>query len=140
HKHCDIQCTIVAPIAGAIPDGFLCAMHALVNFTYQAQSPIHMDSSIQVMGKALQDFHANKNAIINTELKVESRMTSISQRSNSSRISATPPMKLGNLIQYTADVSECLLITHCKHPFQKTSCQVGFVEQCVVVLDHEEII
>ncbi|KAF8834238.1 hypothetical protein BDN67DRAFT_915357, partial [Paxillus ammoniavirescens] len=46
--------------------------------------------------------------------------------------------KVGNLIQFTADVSECLLITHCKHLFQKTSRQRDFTTQYVCILNREE--
>ena len=43
------------------------------------------------------------------------------------------------LIQYTADVTECLLITHCKTTFQHTSCQAHtYVDQVVDILNREE--
>ena len=47
----------------------------------------------------------------------------------------------GTLIQYTADVSERLLITHCKDPFSRTNRQrSGFTQQIVLLLDREESI
>jgi len=46
---------------------------------------------------------------------------------------------VGLLIQYTADVSERLLITHCKVPFSCTNRQkTDFTRQIVTLLDHEE--
>ncbi|KAG2336694.1 hypothetical protein BDR05DRAFT_953157 [Suillus weaverae] len=39
---------------------------------------------------------------------------------------------------WTADVSERLLITHCKHPFERTSRQRDFVLQITRILDREE--
>ena len=47
----------------------------------------------------------------------------------------------GSLIAYTADVSERLLISHCKDPFTCTNHQrSGFTEQIVRLLDREESI
>ena len=42
-------------------------------------------------------------------------------------------------IQYTADVSKCLLCTHCKNPFQHTNKHGNFTEQMVHILDHKEM-
>lgn len=41
-------------------------------------------------------------------------------------------------MQWSADVSERLLITHCKHTFRRGSNHRDFVEQCVRVLDRLE--
>ncbi|KAL4080505.1 hypothetical protein J3A83DRAFT_4355613 [Scleroderma citrinum] len=38
-EHHDIQHTIISMIAGCVPLWFLCAIHTLINFIYQAQSP-----------------------------------------------------------------------------------------------------
>ena len=47
----------------------------------------------------------------------------------------------GTLMQYTADVTERLLITHCKLPFERTSRQASsFVDQIVALLNREESI
>jgi hypothetical protein len=46
--------------------------------------------------------------------------------------------KNGGLIQYSADVSERLLITHCKHPFERINKGKNFTEQVVRILDREE--
>jgi hypothetical protein len=46
----------------------------------------------------------------------------------------------GTLIQWTADITEYLLITHCKHPFEGTSHQSQtFTEQIIDILNHEEL-
>ena len=44
----------------------------------------------------------------------------------------------GSLPQWTADVSEHLLITHCKQPFEQTSKQKDFADQIVQLLDQAE--
>jgi len=52
---------------------------------------------------------------------------------------ATFTKDIGALIQWTADVTERLLITHCKLPFDRTSRQSRtFTEQIVDILNREE--
>ncbi|KAI6143658.1 hypothetical protein BKA82DRAFT_28542, partial [Pisolithus tinctorius] len=109
-EHRDIQRTIVPMIAGCVPPWFLRAIHAIISFIYQAQSPIHTDVSVKEMESSLQEFHAHKDAII----EANARKTR------------------------SADVSECLLITHCKRPFERTNKNKDFAEQVVRLLDREE--
>ena len=45
---------------------------------------------------------------------------------------------VGSLMQYTADVSERLLITHCKRAFKRTSHNSDFAEQIVRLLNRKE--
>jgi len=45
---------------------------------------------------------------------------------------------IGTLPQFTADVCERLLITHCKQTFEWTSCNHDFTEQVVCILNCEE--
>ena len=140
-EHRDIQRTLVAMLAGLIPPRFLRAVRALIDFIYQSQSPVHTDSSISRMEASLQEFHAHKDAI----LEAEARRTSMGTKEDF----CIPKMELfhsftnairnnGGLIQYTADVSERLLITHCKNTFARTSKNKDFTEQVVRILDHEE--
>ncbi|KAG2359885.1 hypothetical protein BDR07DRAFT_1487713 [Suillus spraguei] len=53
---------------------------------------------------------------------------------------AIPVHNIGSLIQYSADVLERLLITHCKHTFEKTSRQKDFIQQIARILDQEKTI
>ena len=46
--------------------------------------------------------------------------------------------KNSGLIQYSADVSKHLLITHCKHLFERTNKGKSYAEQVVCILDREE--
>ena len=96
------------------------------------------------MKESLQEFHSFKGAILRAGV----------QRGKSKEIShfEIPKLELlqsfsrgirnsGSLIPYTADVSERLLITHCKDPFTCTNRQrSGFTRQIVLLLDREESI
>ncbi|KIM54331.1 hypothetical protein SCLCIDRAFT_31196 [Scleroderma citrinum Foug A] len=140
--HRDLARTIVATIAGVAEPTFICAIRALVDFMYQAQSPTFMESSICDMEKSLSEFHRYKHAILEAGAR-----RGKSKEMDHFRI---PKLELiqsfgrtirnvGLLIQYTADVSERLLITHCKGPFSHTNCQkTQFTRQIVTLLDCEE--
>ncbi|KAG2144136.1 uncharacterized protein EDB93DRAFT_1105038 [Suillus bovinus] len=143
-EHRDIERTIVATVAGAAnttPD-FVHAIRFLTEFIYQAQSPVHTDSSIDAMVHSLHMFHTLKQAILDAGAR----------RGKSGTIDnfLIPKMELfhsfagsirdlGGLIQYSADVSERLLITHCKFPFERTSRQArNFTLQVVQILNRDE--
>ena len=136
--HRDIERTIVPILdgAGKVTDDFIHAIRAMVEFIYHAQNPVQTDSSIALMEKALSDFHKKKQSIV-----------TLGGRQNHFKI---PKLELMQsfarqtkandaLIQYTADVTERLLITHCKTTFQHTSRQTStYVDQVVDILNREE--
>jgi hypothetical protein len=141
-EHRDIQRTIVPTIAGVANPDFVRAVRALVDFIYKAQSPTFTPSSIADMASSLQEFHEFKHAILHAEAR----------RGSSGPIEhfAIPKLELlasfaraipqlGSIIQFTADVSERMLITQCKNPFERTSHQrATFTQQVVRLLDREE--
>ncbi|KAG2127113.1 hypothetical protein DEU56DRAFT_915826 [Suillus clintonianus] len=143
-EHRDIERTIVATIAGAAntTPNFVHAICFLTEFIYQAQSPIHTDSSIDDMVHSLGEFHRLKQAILDTGAR----------RGKSGTINnfSIPKIELfhsfagsikdiGSLLQFSADVSERLLITHCKFPFERTSRQArNFTLQVVQILNRDE--
>ncbi|KAI6144394.1 hypothetical protein BKA82DRAFT_29322 [Pisolithus tinctorius] len=142
--HRDIERTIVPMLDGAVPPLFVYAVRSMVEFIYRAQQPIHTHSSIASMTAALQAFHATKHAI----LDVGARRGAKGSMDNFN----IPKLELmhtfachikenGALIQYTADVTERLLITHCKTPFEQTNRRSNtFVDQVVELLNREETI
>ncbi|KAG2076612.1 hypothetical protein BDR04DRAFT_1204687 [Suillus decipiens] len=141
-EHQDIQHMIVPMLWGMAGPGFICAVWAMINFIYLAQNPLHMESSIALMTQALQDFHDNKQAILDADAWQGKSGTKDDFFIPKLELmqSFTPIFHVGSLMQWTADVSECLLITHCKHPFECTSCHRDFVVQITRILDQEETI
>ena len=63
-EHWDIQKIIVSMIAGAVLNNVLCAVRALVEFIFQAQSLLLYDDHLHSMDKALREFHHYKSSII----------------------------------------------------------------------------
>ncbi|KAI6146011.1 hypothetical protein BKA82DRAFT_4330492 [Pisolithus tinctorius] len=63
-EHWDIQCMIIATIAGVAGPDFVHAICAIVDYIYHAQAPTFMTSSIQEMETCLEEFHLYKQAIL----------------------------------------------------------------------------
>ncbi|KAI6022134.1 hypothetical protein BKA83DRAFT_102958 [Pisolithus microcarpus] len=133
----DVERSIVAMIAGAAPSAMIHSVCALMDFIYLSQRGIHMESSVRHMEASLSEFHATKHAIL------EAGGRSGKDHFNIPKLElmlnfANAIRRSGGLIQYTADVSEQLLITHCKTPFTRTNKQSDFAKQIIRLLDREE--
>ena len=140
-EHRDIQRTIVAVIAGAAPTEMVQAIRALVDFIYQAQCRVHTESLIQRMEASLAEFHATKDAVLTAGAR--RGKNTIKEDFNIPKLElflsfAKSIRRSGPPIQYTANVTERLLITHAKLPFTRTNRQKDFAQQIVRLLDHEE--
>ncbi|EGN93959.1 hypothetical protein SERLA73DRAFT_78341 [Serpula lacrymans var. lacrymans S7.3] len=118
-EHREIQRTIVAMSAGAVTPSFLRAD----------------------MVTSLSEFHQNKQAILDAEAR---RGTSTTiNHFNIPKLEllqhfARAIRSMGAVMQFMADVTEHLLITHCKHPFSGTNGRRHFELQCVRILDRLE--
>ncbi|KAG1781688.1 hypothetical protein EV702DRAFT_1177394 [Suillus placidus] len=131
--HRDIQRTIIASITGAIPPRFIRAI---------PQNPVHSPQTLQSMVQALLDFHSFKDAIIQAGARKGKK--GIKEDFFIPKLELLQSFdgtikKLGTLMQFSADVTERLLITHCKDLFLWTSRQIkDFTEQCVRILNRQE--
>ena len=63
-EHRDVQRYIVAIIIDAVPQDFLIAIRALMDFQYLAQSRVITDETCTAIDNALHEFHDHKQAII----------------------------------------------------------------------------
>ena len=140
-EHRDIQQKIVPILAGTASPEFVAAIRSIVDFIYQAQSPVHTDTTIVSMQAALDEFHTHKDAII--EAGARKGKSGVKTDFHIPKLEllqsfADAIRNSGAIVQYTADVSERLLITHCKQPFLRTNKQAkDFPEQIVRILDHD---
>ncbi|KAG1739646.1 hypothetical protein EDD22DRAFT_851927 [Suillus occidentalis] len=135
----EIQRTIVASIAGATPPRFVRAIRAIVEFIYLAQHPVHSPETLQSMQQALSDFHSYKGAIIEAEARKGKK--GVKEDFFIPKLELLQSFKgtvqqLGTLMQFSADTTERLLITHCKDLFLRTARQSkDFTGQCVHLLN-----
>ena len=121
---------------------FVYCIRSIIEFVYRAQSPTHTDASLASMVEALHEFHDTKDSILQAEARCGAK--GVKDDFN------IPKLKLlqsfaqnirdnGVLIQYTADITKHLHITHCKVPFERTNRNVNtFVDQVVGLLNREE--
>ncbi|KAG1800875.1 uncharacterized protein HD556DRAFT_1304861 [Suillus plorans] len=126
----------------AAPPRFVRAIRALIDFIYYAQNPVHSPESLQSMVQALSDFHAFKDAII--EAKARRGKKGAKEDFFIPKLELLQSFRgtierLGTLMQFSANMTECLLITHCKDLFARTSRRVNdFMEQCIRILNRQE--
>ncbi|KAG1848435.1 hypothetical protein F4604DRAFT_1687715 [Suillus subluteus] len=128
---------------GTVNPAFIHVVRAMIDFIYLAQNPVHTEASIKDMSTALSVFHNHKQAILDAEVrrgKGGAKDDFFIPKLELMQSFAHAIPHVGSLIQYSADVSERLLITHCKHPFEKTSQQRDFVQQIARILNREETI
>ncbi|KAG2072797.1 hypothetical protein BDR04DRAFT_1012494 [Suillus decipiens] len=120
HDHQDIQCTIVALITGAAPPKFICAIHALIDFIYLAQNPVHSAETLLSMVQSPSDFHTFKHTVIEAQAwrgKKGVKEDFFIPKLKLLQSFRGTVERLGTLMQFLADMMECLLITHCKDLF-----------------------
>ncbi|EGO18433.1 hypothetical protein SERLADRAFT_444104 [Serpula lacrymans var. lacrymans S7.9] len=137
-EHREIQRTILGVIAGCAPPVFIRAICAIIDFIYQAQSPVHTTSSLATMVDMLKEFHEEKDVILMKGARKGKEgplkhfwIPKLELMQNF----ACSIKRMGSVMQYTTDVTEHLLITHCKHPFSHgTNHHHDFEQQCVQVL------
>ena len=116
----------------------------MVEFIYQAQNPVHTDLSVAFMTHTLHDFHVGKHAIL--ELEACTSKSGLMDHFNIPKLElmqsfARQTKANSTLIQFKADMTERLLITHCKNVFQRMSHHhLTFVDQAVEILNREEAI
>ncbi|KAG1802059.1 uncharacterized protein HD556DRAFT_1493884 [Suillus plorans] len=142
-EHRDIQRTLVPTIVGVTSPGFTRAVRALIDFIYKAQAPTFTDSSINSMSDSLREFHTYKHFILEAQARTGTsgpiahfRIPKLELFNSFAR----SIRKSGAIIQYSADVSERLLITHCKTPFQRTSHQrATFTQQVVNIIHRQDV-
>jgi hypothetical protein len=114
-------------IAGAVPKDFLKAVRALLNFHYLSQSPELDENACDCITAALQEFHHNKNAIIEASARVGKGDKPIDHWE-------IPKLKMmqsvvpnvganGVPMQWSADITEHAHITEIKVPAEATNNQ-----------------
>ncbi|KAJ7203716.1 hypothetical protein C8J57DRAFT_1259579 [Mycena rebaudengoi] len=94
-EHRELEQCIIAVIADAAPREVVCAIRALIDFRYLAQAPEIDEETITRISSSLQEFHDNKQHIINARGLI--------------RWAGVP-------IQFTADVTEKAHSTQIKVP------------------------
>ena len=116
----DINGTVVPLLDGVanVADEFVYAVRALLEFIYRAQSPVHTDSSIAAMEQALVEFYAKKQSIGKYANEIVKYPELEMMKNFGRQIKAN-----GSLTQFSTDVTDRLIIMHCRGLFERAARQ-----------------
>jgi hypothetical protein len=121
----DIQRSIVAVSADAVPSTVMAAVRALMDFRYLVQSPVIDDIQLTRISTALEEFHANKDAIIDGGFRRGQRGGVIENwyiPKLELMQSIVPSIRnTGVSLQWTADTTEHAHITEIKDPARSSN-------------------
>ena len=132
--HCLIQCYIIGVITGAVPHRFLIAVRALQDFCYLVQAPIFSDQSLNRLADALQLFHDNKDAIVQTGGRDNSWVIPKLELLQSV---ASSIHRSGPIMQWSADATEHAHVQEIKVPAQLSNNQ-NYYNQIAHYLNHSD--
>ncbi|KIJ63917.1 hypothetical protein HYDPIDRAFT_29265 [Hydnomerulius pinastri MD-312] len=132
--HCAVQRYIIGVIAGTVPQPFLIAVHALIEFRYLAQAPSFTDDSLVKVANALQEFHDHKDAIVCAGARKDSWGIPKLELLQS----VVPSIHLsGAVMQWSADPTEHVHVQEIKVPARAGNNQ-NYYSQIARHLDHSE--
>ncbi|KAG1898258.1 uncharacterized protein F5891DRAFT_955638, partial [Suillus fuscotomentosus] len=139
-EHRDLEKLLPGVIVGAVPDQVACAIHAITEFIFQAQSLFHCDETLHSLSEALWEFHHYKSSII----------AAGSRRGKNSPLNHfdIPKLELAQHVirsthamgapyQWSSDITERCHITHVKRPYRMSN-HKDFHGQCCRFLDQQE--
>ncbi|KAG2124666.1 hypothetical protein DEU56DRAFT_873241 [Suillus clintonianus] len=121
----DIQRSIIAVSADAVPSAVMTAIRALMDFRYLVQSPVIDDIQLTRISTALEEFHANKDAILDGGFRRGQRGRVIENwyiPKLELMQSIVPSIRnTGVPLQWTADTTEHAHITEIKDPARSSN-------------------
>ncbi|KAG2125087.1 hypothetical protein DEU56DRAFT_744061 [Suillus clintonianus] len=123
--HRDMQRSIIAVSADAAPPGVVVAVHVLMHFNYLVQSPCIDDKDLSRITAALDEFHANKHAIIAAGVR-RGKGGKVIDNWQIPKLelmqSIVPSIRNSGVIaQWSADVTEHAHITEVKDPARSSN-------------------
>ncbi|KIO01513.1 hypothetical protein M404DRAFT_16208 [Pisolithus tinctorius Marx 270] len=126
HEHRDLEKVLPAVAAGALPDDVLCALRAITEFIFLAQSLFHYDETIHALNEALREFHHYKSSILTAHGRVGTNGPldhfQIPKLELAQHI-AQSVREMGAPYQWSSDITECCHITHVKVPYRFQCCR-----------------
>ncbi|KAG1844743.1 hypothetical protein C8R48DRAFT_617756 [Suillus tomentosus] len=123
--HRDVQRSIIAVSADAAPPGVVVAVRALMHFRYLVQSPSIDDRDLTRITATLDEFHANKHAIIAAGVR-QGKGGKVIDNWHIPKLelmqSIVPSIRNSGVIaQWSADVTEHAHITEVKDPARSSN-------------------
>ena len=138
--HQEIERLLAVVAAGAIPGDVLCAIRAITEFIFLAQSTFHCDETLHALSEALREFHHYKPAILAAGGRRGKRGPldhfQIPKLKLAQHVSRST-RAMGAPYQWSSDITERCHITHMKNPYRLSN-RCDFHSQCCRFLDRQE--
>lgn len=110
--HRAVQRYLIGVVAGRAPRRFIAALRALLDFRYLAQAPVFTTYSLDRVANALQEFHQNKDAIVQHGARDGWKIPKLELLQ-----SVVPGIRQsGAAMQWTADITEHKHVEEIKVP------------------------
>jgi len=139
-EHRDLEKLLPAVAVGAVPDNVLCALCAITEFIFLAQSLFHYDETIHSMKEALREFHHYKSSILQAGGRLGTNGPldhfQIPKLELAQHV-ARSIRQMGAPYQWSSDITECCHITHVKKPYRLSN-RCNYHTQCCTFLDRQE--
>ena len=139
-EHRDLEKLLPAVAAGALPDDVLCALRAITEFIFLAQSLLHFDETIHALKEALREFHHYKASILSAGGRLGKNGPlnhfQIPKLELALHIERSI-REMGAPYQWSSDITEQCHITHVKTPYRLSN-RRDFHNQCCRFLDRQE--
>ncbi|KAH7920650.1 hypothetical protein BV22DRAFT_1107578 [Leucogyrophana mollusca] len=138
--HRDVQRYIVGVSAGAVPQGVITAVRALMDFRYLAQAPSIGEDDCEKILAALREFHDHKQAVVDAGARRGAKKGIKNWYIPKLELmqSVVPSIRqVGATIQWSADVTEHAHVTEIKDPARRSN-NNDYDPQICRHLDREE--
>ncbi|EGO03900.1 hypothetical protein SERLA73DRAFT_33519, partial [Serpula lacrymans var. lacrymans S7.3] len=140
-EHCELKKVLIAVSAGAVSNDALCALRAITDFIFLAQSLLHTGKIMHTMNEALRQFYHYKGSIFQAGGQRGAKK-------NLLKHFEIPKLELmhhvewsikllGAPFQWTSDITERCHITLVKTPYRGSNHR-DFHGQCCRFLDRQE--
>lgn len=139
-EHCDLEKLLPAMAAGALPNDVLCALCAITEFIFLAQSLFHYSETIHALKEALCEFHHFKASILSAggRLGKNGPLDHFQVPKLELALHVERSIwEMGAPYQWSSDITEWCHITHVKTPYRLSNCR-DFHSQCCRFLDCQE--
>ncbi|KAL4070609.1 hypothetical protein J3A83DRAFT_4358748 [Scleroderma citrinum] len=124
-EHHDLEKVLPAVAAGASPDDVLCALQAIMEFTFLAQNLFHYNKTILACKEALCEFHHYKSSILITGGSL--RTNGLLNHFQILKVELAQHIvcsiyEMGAPYQWSSDITKCCHIKHVKMPYCLSNC------------------
>ncbi|KAG2043552.1 hypothetical protein BDR03DRAFT_851460, partial [Suillus americanus] len=134
-EHKEMQHIFLGILAGAVPSQVLLIARAILDFSYYAQLQIHTNESLNCLKNALSVFHANKNILLDLEVREHFNIPKLHQLSHY----VQSILLFGTTDGFNTKLPEQLHINFAEETYRASN-KCDYEEQMAQWLQHQEAV